>query len=196
MPEPREIMIDCETLSLRSNAMVWQVGFAVIEDNAQAQSHYIDLRGWSALRKFDVDLSTIEFLETTEGLSDRYNAWFQRKVPLTAPIDLHGILLANMSKNPRDTIFWAKNAAFDFPILENMFIECGFSVPWHHRNKGCLYTMRIECERAARVTSTTLPEMPDNPVPHDAAFDALNQIEQLRIYRSFTDDLLMNYYMR
>ena len=106
----------------------------------------------------------------------------------TSVAEIHEELLKMRGPDDKDCIFWAKNAAFDFPILEHLFRWAGLATPWYHRNKGCMYTMRIEAYRlAARPGAHALPPKRVNQWPHHAGFDVLYQIEELADYRRYID---------
>lgn len=70
-----------------------------------------------------------------------------------------------------NTFIWAKNAAFDFPIMASLFGER--FVPWHRRQQCCLYTARnLALSMGWRPT-------PREENTHAAVDDCLNQVAEL-----------------
>jgi hypothetical protein len=194
---PREIMLDCETLSLEPNALVWQCAAGEI-GNAYIPSAI----GWLVdpeIYRIPLEGATFAVSAATErwtienGNAYPFGIWEKRRENPNASgafatvQHIHQTLMQMRGPDEKDCIFWAKNAAFDFPILENLFRFAGLRAPWYHRNKGCLYTMRIEVERQAQRRGLPMPEAAVNQGAHNAAYDVLYQIEQLDTYREFLD---------
>lgn len=191
----REIMLDCETLALSTRALVWQIGFAEIYESDAAgfacRSALISpTDAFFQQRYFVTQRSTIDWWVEQEY--DLFNEWYaafsnEHGRPLNS-IDYVSIAdwFRTHASNDSETIWWAKNAAFDFPIFEHIFEVTGTKAPWTHRNKRCLYTLRGEVERFGKLHNKPVEKYvrPNTVTSHDAMFDAIAQAEEVRHYRS------------
>lgn len=199
-----EFMLDCETLALSSRAAVWQ--FTIMEIPPQLPedvdppcvTFFIphDVLGI----KFEVPTASANFTnrgqyeakQATVEWSLRQPGTMFRDWMLQLPWTLSDVqqiraafaqFLGDNSEQKHGPLFWAKNAAFDFPILEFLFENMGITIPWHYRNKGCLYTMRHEAERLANEAGFNLITPPYSGPAHDSAADCRNQIRHLHYFR-------------
>ena len=74
--------------------------------------------------------------------------------------------------SPRNFYIWARNAAFDFPILENLFKGAGLKLPWHRRQQCCVYTAQNMALMQGFVPAVT-------EATHQAADDCEKQVQEV-----------------
>ncbi len=198
MDKRREFMIDTETLSLASNAAVWEVAMVEIIGNGAGTPVFWNTDPFMvslSLDHMDVNRETIEWSLKQEGTG--FKAWYDVYTG-SSPLDEYlstktGLIIDQMMdvaggfEEAQKAIWWSKNSAFDFPILENFFKRHTAKMPWFYRNKGCLYTMRIEAERRWGVDRVKQFAPAYQGISHCAVVDCLNQIDQLAYYRAIID---------
>ena len=197
MDNRREFMLDTETLALTSRAAVWQIGMLEIKPGVDdADIWHVDPEIVKRHQhKFEIDNDTISWSMAQEGTSfkDWYNGYMRNRPPHDNHCDKVETIVEQMIERAggfqeaQKAIWWAKNAAFDFPILEHLFKTYGKETPWHYRNKGCLYTLRIEAERKWGVERVKKFAPLYTGVSHSAGDDCYNQVQQLAYYRSIID---------
>ena len=68
---------------------------------------------------------------------------------------------------------WARNAAFDFPILDNLFTGAGLKLPWHRRQQCCVYTAQNMA-----LMQGFIPEVAPK-TKHQAAEDCEKQVQEV-----------------
>ena len=145
----KHIMIDTETLALSPRALVWE--FAAVEflweqDGTTVRMTPADkLHGYvihADSSKFDVQLDTLRW---TRGVQPERLEYYLDGVSLTGCITVDEI--HDFFGKRTGHMIWARNGAFDFPILEHMFKASGFKMPWHRRFQNCLYTKINDARR-------------------------------------------------
>lgn len=123
----RNIMIDIETLGVRSSSVILSIGAVPFDNDAVGAGFYrrVDIQSCLDVG-LTVDASTIEWWM---GQSDEARASFDEKgVPLRTA-------LAQLSELfDDDELVWANGVNFDLPILENAYHACGLTPPWKFCN--------------------------------------------------------------
>ena len=187
MTHAAHVMIDIETLSLASNAAVWQVAWKDMASDATqvAFLNPAEMREHVECERLVEDPATIEWTLKTYGAHSPFASWYSsynrgKAFGGTHSVkDLHTDMALTIG--PATTV-WAKGADFDFPILTNLFSWIGESAPWHYRNKACMRTLKMLAELEASETQLkALAEM-KNPSAHDAGADVLHQTRQVDYY--------------
>lgn len=200
----KEYMIDCETLALSSRAAVWQFSIMEIPEQLpdQMEPPYVTFfiprivlgikfeapansANFTNRGQYEAKQSTVEWSLQQPGTMFKdwllELPWASGNIPR---MQEHLYQFLGVHSNRGDgPLFWAKNAAFDFPILEFLFENLDVTIPWHYRNKGCLYTMRHEAARLANKAGFKLTPPAYTGTAHDSAADCENQIRQLHYYR-------------
>ena len=201
----KEYMLDCETLALSSRAAVWQ--FTIMEIPEKLQDHMepphitVFIPHEMLDIKFAAPVASLHFknsgpfeasAECSRWSFDQPGTNFKDwllQMPWAAGSrkeDIQSAIygLCGVASAGKDgPLFWAQNAAFDFPILEWLFENFSIREPWHYRNKGCLYTMRHEAERLADQAKFKLEPPTYSGPAHDSTADCENQIRHLHYYR-------------
>ena len=99
---------------------------------------------------------------------------------LNTPAELHGFFADAMGSaipGEADARFiWARNAAFDFTRLENMFAAAGLRLPWHRRAQCDLYTVQNMHTARTGVGPSQAIERTDS---HTALGDCQHQLKEL-----------------
>lgn len=164
------MMIDIETLSLRPDAYVTQVGFCVADlDRGVHLQPPADLPVSSQDQKGrHMDFDTIRWWmqqdpEVSKSVFGMVDA--QRMTPTD-------VLYAIRSAVTRFDVeeVWASPAMFDLPILTSLW---GGVKPWKYNQERCLKTL------ASRIDPEGLLHPPANDMLHDAAADAKWQMDYL-----------------
>lgn len=158
-----DLMIDLETLGLKPNATIMQIGWCTFDLNGERptpcaitvnpQTH-IDLGA-------TVDWGTISWWMKPE------QAEALRSIQEAEAHDIHAALILFCSMLPPmfDRV-WANGAAFDFPIIENAFRACSFDAPWQYS--------QVMDMRTVRRLYPNVPQVRPN-IPHNAGSDAVAQ---------------------
>lgn len=193
--KPRQFMIDTETLSLRPDAAVWQFAMVEFTDDALGAAVQTVLSPYQMADYLDVGLvdcadSTVEWWCAQDN--ELFNKWwnaFNAETTFAEPCMTVQELRAEITETFGDTsndIFWAKNAAFDMPIVANVLNYANVQPLWFRRNMRCLYTLRGEVERLAYKTGCPLiaPPVMDEACAHDAFYDAVHQATLVQFYRA------------
>lgn len=140
MIEELHIMIDTETLSLASDAVVLSVGYAIFETHASTiqSSGCWNLRLRDQLKNRDVSEDTLVEFWMKQSPEARELAFL--RLPKMRPIEFMWDF--------RDTIpwqniqgVWCKGLHFDVPILESLYRQNEETIPWHYRTPRDLRTL-------------------------------------------------------
>ena len=176
MTMTKHIMIDTETLAQSPRALVWE--FAAIEFLWEQGPHGLRLTEADKLHgyvvhadtsKFDVHLETLRW---TRGMQPEQLGNYLNGVALADCVtvaEIHAFFSARAGH-----MIWARNGAFDFPIMEHMFKANGLKMPWHRRFQNCLYTKINDARRFQPDFEIVAPGH-----AHSALSDAHDQIDEL-----------------
>ena len=138
MLEEVHIMIDTETLSLASDAVVLSVGYAIFETHATGvqRSGAWNLRINDQLKKRSVSEETLCDFWIKQPQEARELAFLGLKVrPLEFMWQFRELDWENI------TGVWCKGLHFDVPILESLYRAHEEVVPWHYRTPRDLRTL-------------------------------------------------------
>lgn len=140
MLEELHIMVDTETLSLASDAVVLSVGYALFETHATSiqRSGVWNLRLKDQLKNRDVSEETLCDFWMKQSQEARELAFMQ--LPKSFPVDfMHEF----RDQIPWENItgLWCKGLHFDIPILESLYREQEMLPPWHYRTPRDLRTL-------------------------------------------------------
>lgn len=165
------IMLDLETMSLKSNAAIVSIG-ACANDGRPDLSLNVYLTS-SAAAGLNVDPDTMLWWikagkEVQKALIHETRTLEEA---LTSFSDWLGTNLEDPSKGVECEL-WAKPAAFDVVILGSAYAALGKRVPWHYRAPRCL--------RTALALAPHIDSMqPESDFKHTALNDAKYQMGQL-----------------
>ena len=178
----KRIMVDIETLSLEPTAYVWEVAFVDMDNPLWRVHAYLSSNLFTnpaMARGFHVDQKTIDW--SLQHGSPRFKQWMEGRCTESTVLEISNQLSERLN-HTNNTIWWARNSAFDFPILEHMFKTFHRPVPWYHRNKRCLYTHEHVVRQLANATGTPLGGEPEQENKHSAIDDAMHQIRVHDMY--------------
>lgn len=168
---PNVLMIDNETLSLRPDAHVVQVGYAVaniITRQYLVEPTSVFLRG---RKPGHIDLGTVRFWMTQDDAARKSVFGNDRNRPYATPIELFDIFASIIADNGGDGVeVFASPAMFDLPQLTMMWQG---RKPWRYgqeRDMGTLYKRIDPLGRMRPPTSGT---------QHNAEDDVRWQMEYL-----------------
>lgn len=172
------MMIDIETLSLRPNAYVTQVGFCVANlDMGQCLKEPV---GW--LMNDDQpnshkDINTIRWWlnQSDEVAALVFGSEDSLRIDASTLFYTIEAAIATIGV----TEVWASPAMFDLPILTNLW---GGKKPWSYDQERCMMTLR------KRIDPEGVLAPPPNTRHHDAAADAEWQMHYLIALHQYLRD--------
>lgn len=171
-----DLMIDIETLGVRDNAVITQIGLVAFDltgyvHNTIGVNLFIDPA--DAIKQGQkVDWSTISWW-LKQNDTARLTMANRQGLPLrTALIEMGDFIEAN-TVGAEKVRPWGNGATFDITLLEQAIRLTGLTVPWSYRNVRDLRTL-ADIETAWGV------EKPKPAVEHDALADARAQADWAR----------------
>ena len=191
------IMIDVESMGLKPDALVWQVGMQSFNLDTGGFSSHIWAESYLPAQPLldlgqEVDAGTILFWmeqdddaqslfakscvreEGIEVLKRRVNAMHQWVSTL--------IMMVAKAKYEGEYEIWSNHPQFDLIKMAKLFGLFGLDVPWHHRSENDLATLKNAC---GLLFSGCEPDVPTNEesihVKHKAIDDCRYQIECWKI---------------
>lgn len=181
-------MVDSETLSLESNALVWEIAAQRFEIHRVDGKLELVMAGFldttidylgSDTSPLAINLSTVAWTDGQRGEDIAWQGWKHRNLKGPAPssrsvtgmmpaeaLSLVGLLAGS------DPI-WFRNASFDGAILGNLAGFAGIKLPWHRRQHSDLYTLINLAKPGGYVD-----QQPER-AKHSALSDCQDQIQQL-----------------
>lgn len=164
------LMIDIETLSLRPDAFVTQVGY-VVADLDTGKQFLPPTNLWlTDDQTGDKDMDTIRWWMTQEKAVAK--TVFDAKTR-TTPDGVFSVFKGLVDHLPGLTV-WGSPAMFDLPILTSMW---GGRKPWKYNMERDMMTLYKELDPHG------LLKPPPNNMAHDAASDAAWQMDYLLALR-------------
>lgn len=163
------LMIDIETLSLRPDAFVTQVGYCINnldtgEYLVEPFNLWVSEEGQEHRHK---DINTIAWWVKQDPAIAR--EVFDPNVPKIHHARLFDMLREDVVAYEVDEV-WASPAMFDLPILTSLWDG---RKPWGYKQERCLMTIYKRLDPDGRHAP------PENPKHHDAAADAKWQMDYL-----------------
>lgn len=176
MLEELHLMVDTETLSLASDAVVLSVGYAIFETQGSVinRSGCWNLRIDKQLKMRSVSESTLIEFWMKQPQEARELAFLQMpKYDVEAFMDEFAEII------PWHNIqgVWCKGLHFDVPILESLYRQAERFVPWHYRTPRDLRTLTWLA--GMHSGDYVKPEIAHS-AEHDAIAQALTVQEALR----------------
>lgn len=163
MSKYSHFMIDIETLGNRPNAAIVQIGIVAFDpvsgETAKPWSASVEVHPKSEM---DVDTVYWWMQQSDEARASVFNGG------RIAPEDGLRYLNQYIEQYSDEVVgykVWSKPSTFDIVILENLYRNCGITVPWAHWNTRCLRTL-IDAAKLSR------DEEAKPTLAHDAASDA------------------------
>lgn len=175
------VMIDIETLSLKTGAVVWEaamISFPLDDPETHVREFEIFLPIQPQLdllqpRKIDAqtlgywmkkpEAARLRILNAIEGNYDDLAAFLRRLVREFEA------MTEGLEKDEYITI--CKGLNFDIPVLVSLFDSFGIEAPWHYQTLHCLRSTM----RDAGLDQYSIP-FPENLVQHQALADCVHQI--------------------
>lgn len=165
-----DMMMDLETLSTNTNAVILQVGWVFFDRNSPGRKMFS--RGWypdieeQQAMGFQIDISTLEWWMQEHAEEYRVQQHANRLPADQIAYEMRSIW---ESAGNDGTQVWAKGTHFDFPIYRKLFPEL-----WHFRFIHDLRTLKLAGEMR-RIDVET-----HNHRPHDAVADAETQAKEVQ----------------
>lgn len=151
-------MVDIETLSLRPNALITEIGAAGIFEDVS-----LHLNCYDESAVFDVDPETVKWRMA------RKLTWDAQAMSIREAIEAFNGWIETNAKG-REPFLWCKGTDFDLTILRFAYDFLGLKTPWKYNNT-----------RDMRTVLSFFPEhkIPEEMKPHKGLADAWNQCAQL-----------------
>lgn len=179
------IVLDIETLSLKENARIIEVGFVAIcaRTLETLGAFQMDIEKECELNIVrDRDEGTINWWHQTVSQESHraYKAFLNEhdRKPLRVALQAISYELDRLCPNIKDRRVYAKGPEFDCVILSDAYKQAGIDVPWKFRNQESLRTIIS----LARYKGMDLEELKRNVPSHMALCDATYEAEQLIHY--------------
>ena len=142
------VMLDLETLSLRSNALILSAGFYRFSSNAELEIEDKLEVIFSAPRQRwllnrHVDKSTIKWWKNQQQEARVViQASMGSLKPVKASLDVIDHWFNQHEKEGVKTIVWGNGAKFDNAVLSSLYENVGRKVPWSYKADMCYRTIR------------------------------------------------------
>jgi len=172
----QHLMIDIETASTRSDALVLSVGICEFHPynasyNRSVATHHRITITEQMLQGRHVDQDTCKWWRK-QNLKAKNNTWSEDGRRQVAELWDY---LIDVIEDPKTTRIWANGVDFDLVVLRSLFEDFYLECPWHFKNQRCMRTLR------------DLPGYKPGPKPenaHDALADAIYQATTVTDYLS------------
>lgn len=130
MQEELHLMVDLETLGLKSSCVIMEVGYAIFE----TQANQINSSGVWKLHIQDQNQRTVDggSLAWWSEQSDEARSNAFRSLPRISPISFLHEFAEQIDWHNIQGV-WSHGLGFDIPILEDLHRQYGKLVPWHYR---------------------------------------------------------------
>jgi hypothetical protein len=166
------LMIDLETLSTRSRAVILSIGAVILADDDIIEHYYVELDAQEQIETYNrhVDVGTIAWWMRQNHLAQRV---FQPVKPVSLLTALSG--LGHMLPGPlwENVQVWSNGATFDIPIVNSAYADIGGKSPWGYQNERCYRTLK-------NLFPSVKADSMQTQVEHNALDDALYQALHLR----------------
>lgn len=171
----KHIMVDLETLSTKSNAVILTIGaikFDPTVESLEGDLFYrkIDLNSYNNVNGFDLDLNTLCWWHKQVQQAREEAFLGDNRIPLTRALNEFKDWIGTNS------YLWANGSIFDIPILCNAYNVLGMEEPWEYwnvRDTRTIYSL-------AKVDLKSCP-LPENMVAHNAIADCYRQVIALKL---------------
>lgn len=166
------IMLDHETLSTRSDAVIISIGAVKFDP----WSGKMDNAGFYASISVESNLGAGRHIsESTmkwwmEQSDEARKVFSEPKISLSEALDSFKDWIGNGKYE-----MWSNGADFDIPMLAHAFDTHGVPVPWEFWRSNCFRTIK-------KLPFAKLAPVVKNPLKHNALQDAVTQAKQLQEY--------------
>ena len=181
----QELMIDIETLDIRSRAVVLSIGAVVWHTKIEADG----LLTYDIIDRFYRKPEIDEQFKKGRTVGQSTLLWWQQQNP-TAQAEAFDPVRQGCLVSWRDLYefvrsfninhFWASPATFDFPILETFAEDLGFNTPWNYNQKYDVRTVVNEASYSAKDHKYSHLV----GIPHVPVYDCEAQIDLLTAARN------------
>lgn len=190
-PLVRDIVLDLETLSTKTNAVVLAIGMVEINRHTGevVNELYLELDPREQQRfGFHLDADTVGWwMGQSEEARKLFDSCFNGRTLAAALMDVSAFVLGPEAEDGDEAVpnphvnVWGNGASFDNVILRTAYEVCGLRVPWAHWRDRDLRTLKDMYEATGGVPFVkTQPEL-----AHHALSDARAQAQDvLRIYEA------------
>lgn len=164
-PGVRHVMLDIETLSTGSSAIAMTIGCAMMDEKFNILDSLEFGIDWQherqSMKHYELEWSTFAW-----WLNQNEEA--RQRIIQSVKLSFAGIfaLMRRLVIYWDCVEVWSNGAAFDVPIIENIYRTQGEEVPWKFWNVRCFRTVKSLYKHV---------HMSDSVVPHGAREDAIAQ---------------------
>lgn len=177
-----DIMIDIETLGLAADSRILQIGIATMLGDEPYQRGIKFDGGKQSARS--VLPATLEWWgkQDAKVIHDVFNGQLALNTGLFMLSDIIHELTTRRGVPDEDVEFWCRGMEFDFLILEHAMEAEQVPIPWKYYQKNDLRTL-----------SKLIPQIPvpKNPHKHNAAMDAVYQLEHLHALKRAVNESVL-----
>lgn len=193
-----DLIIDIETLGVRSNAVI--LSFACAAFNIEDRDTLKDIIDRSFYAKLDVPLqikngrkvekSTVEWWShQSKEARDVLKETSKDLGPIKALNMLNAYIEEHTKYDKKNSYIWSRGNAFDFPIMEDLYRENNIDIPWSVWKIRDVRTMIDVLTGSDDGNFDLGNDMPEKFVQHHAMFDAaLDVLKMQKIYRLALDE--------
>jgi hypothetical protein len=164
----KDIMVDLETLSTRSNAIIVSIGAVYFDETDIGDTFYrrIDISDSIRSGKYALDADTLKWwLKQSDEARQELTSSDSGEVKEVLKE------FASFIKDKEHRV-WGNGAAFDNVILQNAFMLSGIYPPWVYWNDRCFRTVKS--------MFSDIPEPGRQGTHHNALDDAKHQVAHLQ----------------
>lgn len=151
MDNRKHIMVDLETLSSASNAVVVSIGAVIFDPKTGelGERFYVEMTDdldAQQLAGRDVSASTFKWwMEQNAQAKQVFAKTPAEGVRRTSTVEaLHSF--ANFidvhAGGEKNAVLWGNGAVFDNVVLRSLYASAGFKAPWSYRNDACYRTLK------------------------------------------------------
>lgn len=187
-PEPKDAMIDIETLGRRPFCPILAIGACTFRMNGDGVEGDPNLPANIVVEPFYVAIDLESCMEVGLKADASTIKWWMGSDPTNVPTDearqrafldpkavklVHALDAFTDFLQSRPLKLWGNSARFDLGILESAYIACGKEPPWEFYNERCYRTIK-NLKEARDV------KLQRYGVHHNALDDAISQALHLR----------------
>lgn len=179
MADTYRVMVDIETLSLRSDAVILSFGAVWITPDLQilfgapfSDKFYAVIERAKSQEGRHIDVNTVEWWMGQNNYPATHAHSWSLPEALTEFSDWFELKCAEFKVAAAAVEVWAKGTDFDIAILRDAYASLGIAIPWGYNSVRDLRTL---------LKTTNIPYTPKelNPEMHNALGDAKFQAQQL-----------------
>jgi len=188
MQSCNHLMIDIETLGLRTDALVFEIGLAVwnVDTQGMVMSYAATIDPRSQPDR-DVDPKTLHWWEG-RGYPNHHqdlSGFNETNLDLEEALDR----VRNCYKQYQCRCVWSKGPEFDIAILEHAWRQYDQYPPWPYASRRCARTVMALTPVLAPETTAIVNDAPHNPRADAVYQSVLCQQALRRVYRTQPDPL-------